>query len=268
MLVLAILAAIAGMSWPALMRPWSRTQIQQAAHDLATQLGNARLRAVEESRVYELRWRPGTGDYQISSADTDTNLPLTHTQSSVDDLAQLVPNDPQAAEPSASSVQGDSPKASLGEGDGERVWRVPPVWSLQTSLLSGARFVNPHAPLEPESDVDEARLGELAAPDDPANGLPTEADATDTPESLLAGDAPEMIPWAPTVWIYPDGRTSNAHWTLTSDEGYEVAVDLRGLTGSVRIGPVRRQPPRLDENDNPPVEDGDASQPNSPAANP
>jgi hypothetical protein len=42
------------------------------------------------------------------------------------------------------------------------------------------------------------------------------------------------------VLFYPDGRCTSALLILTGDDGYQADVQLRGLTGTVRIGPLRR----------------------------
>jgi hypothetical protein len=75
-----------------------------------------------------------------------------------------------------------------------------------------------------------------------------ETDGDDEPkanqEQLQAGtDAPVELPWSDPLWFYPDGRSSNGHWTLVSEEGYEIDVYLRGLTGTVRVGRVRSSMP-------------------------
>ena len=87
--------------------------------------------------------------------------------------------------------------------------------------------------------------GLTQAAEQPASD-PLQTSLADQPlaEGDSAGDRSESLaveaPWSDPIWFYPDGRTSNGHWTLVSEEGYEVEVFLRGLTGTVRVGPVRR----------------------------
>lgn len=45
--------------------------------------------------------------------------------------------------------------------------------------------------------------------------------------------------WSQSVRFYPDGRSVSTKWTLSSDDGYEVDVTLRGLTGLASIGRIR-----------------------------
>ena len=46
--------------------------------------------------------------------------------------------------------------------------------------------------------------------------------------------------WSTPVLFYPDGRATNTKLVLTSQEGYEVDINIRGLTGAVRMGDLRR----------------------------
>jgi prepilin-type N-terminal cleavage/methylation domain-containing protein len=70
MVVIALLAAMAGLSWPALLRPWTKSIVQSAAQEFARQLSLARLQAIESSRVWQLRWQPGTGRFQIAGIES------------------------------------------------------------------------------------------------------------------------------------------------------------------------------------------------------
>ena len=60
LIVLAILAMIVGLSWPALQKPWRRSRLQSAAKQLQSELGRARVEAIESSRVLQFRYQPNT----------------------------------------------------------------------------------------------------------------------------------------------------------------------------------------------------------------
>ncbi len=64
-IVLSVIGLLAGLSWPVLMRPWSKSQVQQAAQDLSRELMRARLNAIEKGQIFRLRWRPGTGEFEL-----------------------------------------------------------------------------------------------------------------------------------------------------------------------------------------------------------
>jgi len=65
-------------------------------------------------------------------------------------------------------------------------------------------------------------------------------------ESLVALSTAEMAEqqnWSEPIVFYPNGRASNARIRVTDGERYTVDVSLRGLTGTVRVGPVNRIQP-------------------------
>jgi prepilin-type N-terminal cleavage/methylation domain-containing protein len=92
MIVLAVLATVAAIGWPALMRPWSRSRVQQAAQKWATQLLEARTRAVADSHVYRLRWRAGSGEFLIDTPSEQAAVALAHDpQTAFDPLLSTRP---------------------------------------------------------------------------------------------------------------------------------------------------------------------------------
>ncbi len=236
MIVLSILTVIAGISWPALMRPWSRSLSQQAAQDFTSKLLDTHLRAIEESRVYRLRWRPGTGEYEILSpagAAEQGASPSDSLRSAIpDSLAEpTAPGDPTAFTPES------NPSTSLAGPSQVDVSATVPVQPLElhATLPHGVQFSAPATALDPTA-------GDPLAP--PANEPPGSADldnGTDPGQLPAAGEVVEVA-WSEPVWFYPDGLTSNARWSLISEDGYQVEVFLRGLTGTVRVGPVRQAP--------------------------
>ena len=65
MVVLAIVAGVYALSWPALMRPMARNHVQVAGQQLADQLRQARTRAIETSSVYQFRYRLGSNEFEV-----------------------------------------------------------------------------------------------------------------------------------------------------------------------------------------------------------
>lgn len=74
LLVLAVLVAVAGLSWPALRGPLAKHRLRAAATGLATELGRARLRAIQSGRTVEFECLPGTGEFRISQAAASQSL--------------------------------------------------------------------------------------------------------------------------------------------------------------------------------------------------
>jgi hypothetical protein len=253
MIVLAILATIVGVSWPALMRPWSRSRAQQAAQEWTTQLLEARTRAVTESRVYRVRWRPGSGEFLIDTPLAEGGGAAV-SPNTADDMStgqafrpqEPAGDVPAASEPFAAPADAASSTTSPADADPARFKR-PLAFQLAGVLDEGVCFQldRPEMPLPAATDtppnawsgdsrVTEPR--EISSPD-PLAG----ANQTGQPESV------DLIAWSDPVWFYPDGRTSNGHWTLVAADGYQIDVVLRGLTGTVRMGPVRAARPTEDE---------------------
>lgn len=47
--------------------------------------------------------------------------------------------------------------------------------------------------------------------------------------------------WGMPVYFFPDGTTSNAVLLLRNDRGFAVVVELRGLTGTSRVGKIQSE---------------------------
>jgi len=45
------------------------------------------------------------------------------------------------------------------------------------------------------------------------------------------------------VLIYPTGRMTSFSWTLINEEGYQITLEIQGLAGRIKLGPVTRQTP-------------------------
>ncbi len=263
MIVLAIITTLAGLSWPALMRPWSRSVSQQAAQQLARELIHARGKAIEQSRVYEMRWEHGGRAFEIRPLDghwpsqQETLDPLA---SSGDALEDADP-DRRQLERERSALP-DRQSSSLGRAEhGESFDARSPAGSLSAGGIAvvepgdhvvadelpfGVHF--PGAPVDPMRSLegDEAMSGESqgivplssdgmsAGVEDAAQNADGEPTSEDESHALTNAKN-----WSQPIRFYPDGRSVSAKWTLASDDGFEVDVTLRGLTGMASVGRVR-----------------------------
>ena len=234
MIVLAILTALAGMSWPALMRPWSKSLVQQAGQEFARELNRTRGLAIERSSAFHLRWRPNGAEYQIvrsqdpATADRPLDANAGSLSSAVDAGATAVPpaNDASVTSPGATLSGVVQPASAFRLPEGVR-FRATAGGERGT----GVRELNANPAAMPSFGSDSARLEALSPAEDAS---PADGDANGL-DSLLA----DSSTWSGTVSFYPDGRATNARWTLVSGEGYELEVSLRGLTGMATVGPVR-----------------------------
>jgi prepilin-type N-terminal cleavage/methylation domain-containing protein len=71
--------------------------------------------------------------------------------------------------------------------------------------------------------------------------------AEEAVETSLATGASEPFAddesnWSGPIWFYPDGTTSDAQLKLANDNGLELDLSLRGLTGAVDVGAPFKSP--------------------------
>ncbi|NUQ62642.1 MAG: prepilin-type N-terminal cleavage/methylation domain-containing protein [Pirellulales bacterium] len=110
---------------------------------------------------------------------------------------------------------------------------------LVSELPHGATFCDPSH--EPLPDQPAAALM-------PGTGPPNLAASAAGPAQLLdpeaSGASLSVDPeWSEPVFFYPTGRTSSARLRVLGPQNDFIDVTLRGLTGSVKIGELRRPRP-------------------------
>lgn len=66
LIVLAVLAGVAAISWPAVTGLLAKSEIQSAAKQVRAALARARLDAMESESVRQFRYQPGTGRFEIA----------------------------------------------------------------------------------------------------------------------------------------------------------------------------------------------------------
>jgi hypothetical protein len=105
-------------------------------------------------------------------------------------------------------------------------------------LAHGAMFLDPDSQPLPKQPAMALPMGAdpAASAVAPVEQLP--AVGTQEGFSLLGEQK-----WSKPIFFYPTGRTSNARLRLLGQHDYFIDVLLRGLTGSVKVGEVRRPRP-------------------------
>ncbi len=74
-----------------------------------------------------------------------------------------------------------------------------------------------------------------------ASGVRWESpDPTGVPLRPVSSDDAREQAWSAPILFFPNGRTSNARLQLGGRRGFRVPLTLRGVTGTVAIGDVRR----------------------------
>ncbi len=232
-IVLSVIGLLAGLSWPMLMRPWSKSRVQQAAQELSRELLRTRLTAIERGQVFQMRWRPGSGEFMIRPWQPPVReIVLLGDESN---LGGLSSNQQPSTQTESASNDFDSTGATadpLNEVD------APPV-ATPLQLIDGITFLDPLQPLEPLSENEIVSPTGMRQPEDPR--VPSQNTTQDPFGDELSSATESETAWSPPIWFYPDGRTTNARWTLVAEDGYQIDVTLRGWVGTVRVGPVQQR---------------------------
>jgi prepilin-type N-terminal cleavage/methylation domain-containing protein len=100
LLVLAVLAAVAGMAAPALQKTLDSHRLRSAADDLRTEWAKARVQAMESGRTYTFRYQPAGNSFVVEPYSTDEDL-VESSQLTVNGLplATSSSQDPLAVDP-------------------------------------------------------------------------------------------------------------------------------------------------------------------------
>lgn len=212
LIVVAVLAALATMSWPALRKPLARHRLTSAAKQLRAELMRTRLHAIQQGEPMEFRYVPGSAQYRVRSM-------------------RSVCSDRPATSSSESAWQGGFSNAV----DDLRV---------ETSNSSGA--VSTCAEAEASKLPEEIKFAETCVPGEGDIVEPAAAPAVATvPPGQTGGDSlletsegTAAEDWSQPVVFYPNGRSTDAEISLVGERDYHVRLSLRGATGTVTVGNV------------------------------
>lgn len=193
LVVLAILGLLIGLSWPSVHRLLSRARVKEAAKQVRTELGEARLRAIESGTPQVFRFQPGTAFFEVRPKEEETAGP-TVLKSALEQMS----DDATDTEPISGA-------------------EIVDEQTYEKALPEGMRFAGQEVARESEGDEEE-------------DGL----------VGLSSAEMAEKQNWSEPIIFYPNGRTSNAKIRITDGQRYAVDIGLRGLTGTVRVGPTNR----------------------------
>lgn len=84
LIVLAVLAGVAAVCWPALGGLLAKSELQSAAKQLRAAMTRARLDAMDSGTVRQLRYQPGTGRFEVAplaspAGEGDVGGPVENT---------------------------------------------------------------------------------------------------------------------------------------------------------------------------------------------
>lgn len=183
LLVIAILAVIAAMSWPSIRAMLESESVRQAAGQIRNSWGKARVMAMKSGRIYAFQYKPGAEQYRLQ------------VWYGADD--QLESSDGSGPVATASGLSSENQPTAVGEAE-ER-------------LPEGVTFTF--------GQTTDTRGEQVAA------------------EKLSKANGEELT-WSPPIFFYPDGTASAAQVVIMGRDGRLMQLDLRGLTGIARVGPV------------------------------
>ena len=200
MIVMSILALLIGVTWPALRKPLMRSTTQEAARQLVRDVARARMAAVESGLTMALRFEPGGSRYTIAPAE--------------------------AVSPTQEPGEADDPREYPAEGGSEN--EPPPLLSFSAEFEYDVVFRDPAA-VDNDLMLLDSTLGE---------SLRDEFRQTEEVKPLVDSEE-SRTEFSPPILFYPTGRAENADFVLAGPDGYSLTVTLRGLTGAVKIGPLK-----------------------------
>lgn len=235
LIVISLLLVIMGMSVPWIFREQARSELKNAATQLQGELYATRLHAMESGEAYVFRYRGSGNMYEIMPKSVyDATLPKESTSpySEVPQTRSVGSEIPDSLElaPSSSDSHSDAfmtPQDSTGD-------------YYRKSLPVRIMFA---AVKQPPSNTSGGMDDSFAYDVPMARNVGSELSSTlelDNSFEFGAETKPSTL-WSEPIVFFPNGRTSNASFALytTGDYEYRVELNLRGLTGTARIGEIK-----------------------------
>lgn len=198
MLVLGLIVAIGGLSWPALRGPLANQRLHAAAKQVRVELARARLAAIESGEPQRFQFVPTGNAYRVG-VDRVLLAPADGSQGADDNGPRLTAGGSESA-PTALAPEAVEPQR----------------WS-EFELPAGVKF-------------SELLVEQIVAP---TSQPLAPASAEEELDPAVSGQT-----WSPPIVFHPDGTTQNAELSLQNERGMRIAVRLRGLTGGAVLGPL------------------------------
>ena len=209
LIVLAVLALLSSLGWPALRGMLGKGELREAAKQVRVALVKARLGAIESGVAQSFRYLPGTERFEVVSLPT-----------SLDEEKRPSPSRFRQRLSEDEPIQGFLPQGVIFEENDPRV-------AAQASPRPLAAVERPIAGVERRIAGVERQVSPLP-PAGEGPGVRGRDDAN----------------WSIPIVFFPNGRSSNARIRLAGPRGLSVEVTLRGTNGATRIGPLERREER------------------------
>ncbi|MCA9073486.1 MAG: prepilin-type N-terminal cleavage/methylation domain-containing protein [Planctomycetaceae bacterium] len=202
LIVCAILAAIAGLSWPTVQGSLAKGRLKKAASDVRTSLVRSRNDAIRNGESLAVQYELNGRRYRIQSQGSVS----AETSEETFDSTEFTSTAVTTTDASASH-----------EDDGDWIEQELPV---------GVRFASvDDGPLDSENDPFPTIEITVTTDDDSASAFEEGFDELDTAD------------WSEPIVFHANGRTENAELRLMNDRDFFIDLHLRGLTGIVTSTP-------------------------------
>lgn len=209
LIALGILAAIAGLTLPALRGPLDKSRLRYSAREVQSALAKTRALAIRAGEAHSFRYEIGGRNFRI---ETTAAADVPSTAGSL--LETALVTDDVTYGPDADATQ-----------------PVEPVLrTVRAGLLpNGVVFAVP----APRDTVTEAGATNTLAIEQPADAVMAETGLTDAVVSR----------WSDPVRFSPNGRAADATIRIQGSRDFHIAVSLRGLTGIASYSMPQRAAP-------------------------
>jgi general secretion pathway protein G len=221
LVVLALLSMLAGLTIPRFHNSYGRSQLRQAAWQLARDLTTGRLLAIDDGCNYVVRHQLVGARYSI----------LPQHQVSLQSAAQGGMTPPPANVGDREVDELAPARAGETNSAADVTQQLTYDESMDEELPNGVVFGAADAALQRDTSAPDALANLTSQVSSPS--VMDEGEAV--PGQLVANSS-----WTKALVFYPDGRSDSAEVTLHAENGYVVRLTVRGLTGGVTIGPIER----------------------------
>lgn len=206
LIALGILAAIAGLTLPALRGPLDKSRLRYSAREVQSALAKTRALTIRAGEAHSFRYEIGGRKFRIETTAPADTPPTTGGLSDT----ELAATDPGLGLETDTTLQ-------------------PVLRTVRDGQLpDGVVFAVPSTP----DTVAEAAEGSFAV-DQSAAGAIAEASLNDA----------VLSQWSEPVRFAPNGRASDATIRMQGSRDFHIDVSLRGLTGIASYSSPQRTTP-------------------------
>lgn len=207
LLVLALIAAVAALAWPALDRPLATQRLRRAAEQVRMQLIKTRTKAISTGETFAFRYQP--------------DKPLMRIEASTQ-------NEDLIAASSTLGATGSSFGGSMQMGGAQMAGASSSAGAITPSAGTMGGPAQPTPPVEDVLPDPIVFYGGEVASDARADQL--------SAQERMKGSID--LSWSQPVLFFPDGTAVAARIALAGDRGRAIVIEVRSLTGAVRVGEI------------------------------